>query len=375
MNHNSYLKKRKPDLKLLLLTVGLSIFGLIAISSASTVVSLTAFDGKNAYYYVLKQLMFIGIGALAMMFFSNIPYQKYRDKASTLLLINIALLVMVFLPVIGIEVKGAHRWINLGFTPFQPSELAKISFIIYLSCWLEKRNMQKLGFISGTLPFVGMLAIMAMLIILEPDLGTLSVIVFSSLAVFFSSGVNITSFISLLGLMAVTFFTFIRMEPYRWNRFMTFMNPSAETLGKGYHINQAFIAISQGGLWGLGFGKSIQKYKYLPEPHTDSIFAIMSEELGFFRAVFIIIAFLYLFSLGLKISKNAPDKFGRYLALGLTASVVFQAFINISAMLGLLPLTGVTLPFISSGGTSVIISFIQIGILLNISRYSNASKY
>lgn len=375
MNHNSYLKKRKPDLKLLLLTVGLSIFGLIAISSASTVVSLTAFDGKNAYYYVLKQLMFIGIGVLAMMFFSNIPYQKYRDKASTLLLINIGLLIMVFLPVIGIEVKGAHRWINLGFTQLQPSELAKISFIIYLSHWLEKRNMQKLDFISGTLPFVGMLAVMATLTILEPDLGTLSVIVFSSLAVFFSSGVNITGFVSLLGFMAVTFFTFIRMESYRWDRFMTFMNPSAETLGKGYHINQAFIAISQGGLWGLGFGKSIQKYKYLPEPHTDSIFAIMSEELGFFRAVFMIIAFLYLFSLGLKISKNAPDKFGRYLALGLTASLVFQAFINISAMLGLLPLTGVTLPFISYGGASVIISFIQVGILLNISRYSNAPNY
>lgn len=187
---------------------------------------------------------------------------------------------------------------------------------------------------------------------------------------FFAAGAPIWH-LGTLGLFLMgTFFAFIKSASYRWDRFMTFLNPTVEKLGQSYHINQAFIAVSQGGLWGKGYGQSLQKLRYLPEPHTDSIFAIISEELGFFRAGLVIAAFFYLFYLGLSIAKKAQDDFGKLLAIGIVSSLLLQAFINISAMLGLIPLTGVTLPFISYGGNSLIISFIQIGILLNISKYA-----
>jgi len=363
-----YLKQRvKPDYKIALLTIAMAIFGLVAIASSSIVVAYDKFGGANDYYYVWHQAIALVIGLVLMSVFSNLDYRNLRKIAVPFLIIVLILLVGVFLPKIGSAAKGAHRWINLGFS-FQPSELAKISFIIYLSAWLDSKKSELNKISRALVPFALMLGVISALIILEPDLGTLTIIILTSMILFFAAGAP-TWHIGSFGLFLVgTFIVFVRSATYRWNRFLTYLNPSAESLDKGYHINQAFIAVSQGGLWGRGFGQSLQKMRYLPEPHTDSIFAVICEELGFIRSSLVILAFIYLFWLGVGIARRAPDDFGRLLALGLTVSLVIQAFVNIAAILGLIPLTGVTLPFISYGGTSLVISFIQVGILLNISK-------
>lgn len=359
--------RQKPDFKLALLVIALALFGIIMLASASSVIAYEKFKGANDYFYVTKQAMSFILGFVAMAVFASFDYRKLKKLSVPLMAITLFLLIAVFLPVIGVESKGAHRWVNLGFG-FQPSELTKVTFLIYLCSWFDSRVKNVASIKESFLPFLVMLGLISALIILQPDLGTLSVIILTSMVVFFASGAPIWNFISLGGFLGLLFVVFIRSSAYRWKRFLTYMNPSAEALGRSYHVNQAFIAVSQGGFWGLGFGNSIQKLKYLPEPHTDSIFAIICEELGFLRSSLVIAAFFYLFFLGLKISKSAPDTFGRLLAVGITSSLTIQALINIAAMLGLVPLTGVTLPFISYGGTSLVISFIQVGILLNISK-------
>jgi len=364
----NYIRKQKPDFRLVLLAIGLSIFGLIMIASASAVVAYEKFGGARDYYYVYHQAIALVIGLVLMSLFSNIDYLKLKKLSFFMMVGSILLLVLVFLPGIGLEAKGAQRWINLGFTTLQPSELVKITFIIYLSAWLESRQ-NRLGSITRAfMPFVAMLGIIALLIILQPDLGTLTIIILTSSILFYAAGAPKWQIGSLGLFLLMIFIVFIRSAQYRWERFVTFLNPSSQTLDRGYHVNQALIAVGQDGFWGRGFGQSLQKMRYLPETHTDSIFAIIAEELGFLRSSLVIIAFVYLFILGTNIAKGAPDKFGRLLALGLSASIAIQAFVNIAAMLGLIPLTGVTLPFISFGGTSLAITFIQIGILLNISK-------
>jgi len=364
----NYLKKQKPDFKLVLLAIGLSIFGLIMIASASSVVAYEKFQGAHDYYYVIHQTIALAIGIVLMSIFSNIDYLKLKKVSLLMMIASVALLILVFLPGIGIEAKGAQRWINLGFTTVQPSEIAKVTFIIYLCAWLESRKDQLNSIGRALLPFAAMLAVIAFLIILQPDLGTLTIIILTASILFYTAGAPKWQIGSLAISLLAIFFIFIRSAQYRWERFITFLNPSSQTLDQGYHINQAFIAVGQGGFWGKGFGQSLQKMRYLPETHTDSIFAIIAEELGLFRSSLVILAFIYLFVLGANISQRAPDMFGRLLALGLSTSIVIQALVNIAAMLGMVPLTGVTLPFISFGGTSLVITFIQIGILLNISK-------
>lgn len=363
-------EKQKPDYKVALLTAAMVAFGVIMIASSSTVVAYEKFHEQNNYYFVWHQLISIVIGFIAMSFFANFDYRKLKKISLPLIVITLLLLVAVFLPVIGNSAKGASRWINLGFTTFQPSELAKISFMIYLATWLESKKSELTHLSKALLPFTFMIAIISLLIILEPDLGTLTIIILTSIIMFFAAGAPVWHLGSLMLFLGGTFVIFVRSATYRWERFMTFLNPSAEKLDQSYHINQAFIAVSQGGLWGRGYGQSLQKMRYLPEPHTDSIFAIIVEELGFLRSVLVVLAFLYLFYLGISIARKVQDDFGKLLAIGIVSSLLIQAFINISAMLGLVPLTGVTLPFISYGGNSLIISMIQIGILLNISKYA-----
>jgi len=364
-------ERKKPDYKIAILAFAIAIFGLIMIASSSTVVAYEKFGGNNDYYYVYHQLISLVIGLVAMGFFSNYDYRRYKTISLHLMIITLVLLVAVFLPGIGSSAKGASRWINLGITTFQPSELAKITFVIYLAAWFDSKKTQLGKLSKALLPFMVMIGVISFLIILQPDLGTLTVIILTSIILFFVAGAPIWQLGSLGLFLLLTFIGFVRSASYRWERFITFLNPSAEKLDQSYHINQAFIAVSQGGWWGKGYGQSLQKMRYLPEPHTDSVFAIISEELGFLRAGLVVVAFFYLFHLGISIARKVQDEFGRLLTIGIVSSILIQAFINISAMLGLVPLTGVTLPFISYGGTSLIISFIQIGILLNISKYTN----
>lgn len=359
----------KPNYKIAIIAFILAVFGVIMIASASTVVAFEKFNDQNNYYYVYKQLTALVIGFILMGFFSNFEYRNFKKISLPLMIITLLLLIAIFLPGIGSTAKGASRWINIG-TSFQPSELAKITFVIYLAAWLEARKLELNKFTKALFPFTIMLAVISFLIILEPDLGTLTIIISTATIMFFAAGAPIWHLGSLGAFLGLTFIGFVRSAEYRWERFMTFLNPSKEMLDSSYHINQAFIAVSQGGLWGKGFGQSLQKMRYLPEPHTDSIFAIIAEELGFFRSSLVVFGYLYLFYQGIKTASRAQDDFGQLLAIGIVSSLLIQALINISAMLGIVPLTGVTLPFISYGGTSLVISFIQIGILLNISKHA-----
>lgn len=366
------LRTGKPDYLLAMVVFLLCLFGVVMISSASIVISQERF-GSN-FYYVWHQVISLIVGLIALLIGYFVDYRVWRKYSLILFLLTIVLLIAVFLPGIGKELGGAHRWVGIGGLLFQPSEIVKLTFIIYFASWLEKKGEGVRDFSSGFLPFIVLMIILGFLIMSQPDLGTLSVIALTSVVIFFVAGARYTH-LGLATISALIFFVIlVRIAPYRMQRFLVFLNPSQQTLGAAYHINQALIAIGSGGLWGLGFGQSKQKYLYLPQPHIDSIFAIIAEELGFLRAGLILLAYVFIGLRGFKIARNAPDNFAKYLAVGITAWIVLQAFINIAAMLNLVPLTGITLPFISYGGSSLIMSLLGVGILLNISKYSQTSE-
>ncbi|MEK7142913.1 MAG: putative lipid II flippase FtsW [Patescibacteria group bacterium] len=366
------MRKFKPDYLFALVVFLLCLFGLMMISSASIVISQERFG--NNFYYVTHQAVSLIIGLILMLLAYFIDYRFWQKIALTFFLASLIILLGVFIPKIGQEFGGAHRWIGIGGLFFQPSEIIKLTFVIYLAAWLAKRGDKIQNFSLGFIPFAFLMIVLGFLIMSQPDLGTLSVIVITGAVVFFAAGARLSHLGAGAAIVAALFYFLIKIAPYRLQRFLVFLNPNQETLGAAYHINQALIAIGSGGLWGLGFGQSKQKYLYLPQAHTDSIFAIIAEELGFIRAGLVILAFIFLGLKGLKIAQNAPDDFGRLLAVGITSWLVFQAFINIAAMVNLLPFTGIPLPFISFGGTSLIISLFGAGILLNISKYSHKGE-
>lgn len=365
-------KSSKPDYLLAFVVILLCFFGLVMVSSASIVSSQERFG--NNYYYVSHQLISLVVGLILMAAAYFIDYRFWKKISLTAFLATIVLLLAVFFPVIGKEFGGAHRWIGIGGFLFQPTEIVKLTFVIYLASWLEKRGKVIKNFSVGFLPFVVLMAVLGFLIMSQPDLGTLTVIVGTGVIVFFIAGAR--KYHLAIGGVAVVILLaiLIKIAPYRLQRFLVFLNPSEQTLGAAYHINQALLAVGSGGMWGLGFGQSKQKYLYLPQAYSDSIFAIIAEELGFIRAILVIFAFVFFGFRGYKIARNAPDNFAMFLAAGITTWIIVQAFINIGAMLNLLPLTGVPLPFISYGGSSLVITLTAIGILLNISKYSRENQ-
>lgn len=360
-------KRGKIDFALALITFILVLFGLVMISSASVVISYEKF-GYN-YYYFNRQLISLGIGILAWLIFTNIDYRLYQKYANTLLILSILLLIAVFIPGLGKQLGGASRWIHVGPLFFQPSEVVKLTFILYLCAWLEKKGDKISDFFRGFLPYALLVGMVCLLIILEPDMGTMSVILATSAVLLFIAGAKLSH----LAIGAVFAFSvlwlLIKSAGYRLVRFLTFLNPKAAPSEAIYHISQALLAVGSGGLLGLGFGQSRQKYLYLPQAHTDSIFAIIAEELGFLRASLVIVLFVFWGLRGLAIAKAAPDKFSKLVATGITSWFILQVFVNLFAMLGILPLTGVPLPFISYGGSSLVISLVAVGILLNISKH------
>ncbi len=255
----------------------------------------------------------------------------------------------------------------------QPTEVLKLTIILYLACWLEKKGKGVRDFAYGFLPFIVMISIIAFLIIKQPDIGTMFIISLTAGIMFFVAGANLfqLSLVSAFGIGVL--WLLIKNAPYRMARLSVLLDPSKDPGGIGYHVTQALLAIGSGGWWGRGFNQSRQKYLYLPEPIGDSIFAIIAEELGFLRTLLIIIIFMILIYRGFKIAKYAPDVFGRLIAIGITSWIAFQALINISAMTMILPLTGIPLPFISYGGSSLVTLFAAIGILLNISKQTTRS--
>ena len=350
------------------LSVSITLFGLFILTSASLGISAYQFGGP--YYYLLHQILFGFLPGLAAIFItSRLHYTFWRNYALYILLAAILLTALVFIPGIGFFHGGAHRWLNIGFFSFQPSEFLKLAYIIYLAAWLESKSKSISSFKFGFLPFVIMSAFIASFLIMQPDIGTLGVLMASILALFFVSGGSVRQLLGLSGALVLILGLLVAIEPYRLERVKVFLNPAHDVEGTGYQINQALIAAGSGGFWGRGFGLSRQKFSYLPEPIGDSIFAIVAEELGFIGGAVLLSLFLFLFLRGMRISRHAPDDFGRLLACGIMFLIIFQVLINVSAIIGLLPLTGIPLSFVSYGGSALAVTLAEIGIVLNISRY------
>lgn len=361
--------KHPADYVLLSLIAGLLVFGLVMLTSAAGPLGFDKFG--DTYWFVKHQLLF-GVlpGLVGMAVLSRVPYDVWRRMAGVLLIVSIVLLVLVFIPGIGADFGTARSWISVAGFSFQPAEIVKLTFLLYLAAWFEQRGEKDVKDAqTGLVPFVTVLGIIMLLMILQPDVGTMAVIVAIAFAVYFSAGAPWHHLLALGGAGAGVFFLLIALAPYRAARFTTFLHPELDPQGVGYHINQALLAIGSGGLFGLGYGHSRQKFQYLPEVAGDSIFAVVAEELGFVLSAAVVVAFGFLARRMLRIASLAPDKFSQFVVVGVMAWITFQAFINIGAMVALMPITGVPLPFISYGGTSMLMVLSALGIVLNISRY------
>ncbi|MDD4628089.1 MAG: putative peptidoglycan glycosyltransferase FtsW [Candidatus Peribacteraceae bacterium] len=372
---------RRMDFLLLGIAVVLSLFGLAMISSVSVFESYQITqrltlqglrDSTSNSFYLWRSFRHIILGFLAMGVMSIIPYRVWERFAFPLFIASLLLLISAFLPGIRADYGTARSWIRLGFLSLQPSEVLKFTLILYLALWLQKREQLIGTWKEGFIPFASLLSLSTILVALQPDLG--SFLVLSSIAVvmFFVAGGNI--FHVLLGgaMAGVLGLPLILQKEYIRNRFRAFLSPADPSISEtiGFQIKQALIAIGSGGFFGVGYGKSIQKFGYLPEVQADTIFAAMAEELGFLRLLIILGMFSIFIVRGYKIAREAPDRFGFMVATGITTWVAFQTVLNIAVNLSLFPLTGITLPFISYGGSSLISMLAAVGVLLNISMYS-----
>lgn len=364
-------KEARPiDYTYLAIVAAIVIFGMMMLASASAPVGYDRFG--DSYYFVTHQVIFGLIPGIAgMLILSRVPYTFWKRHAWNLLLVSIALLVIVFIPGLSAGIGTAHSWISVGgLFSLQPSEVVKITFLFYLAAWLERRGDSGVRDMhAGFLPFIGTLGSILFLLLLQPDVGTMSIIAAMSLVVYFVAGAPILYVGGLVAGGVAALALLIGLEPYRAARFTTFLNPELDPQGIGYHINQALLAIGSGGFFGVGYGHSRQKFQYLPEVSGDSIYAVIGEEMGMFVATLVLVAFLAFLWRTLKVANEAPDKFGKYVCVGIAAWIVIQAFVNIGSMVAIMPMTGITLPFISYGGTSLAVSLWGVGIVLNISRY------
>jgi cell division protein FtsW len=338
----------------------LSVFGIFFVYEASAILSLNNFS--DSFHYLKLQSLWIFVGLILMFFFSIFDYKKLRFAAFPAMIVSIALLILVLIPGFGSVRGGASGWINLGFFNLQPTEVAKLASILYLAAWFEQK--EKRRFTS----FLVLLGLLLFLIVLQPDIGSAIVIFSLATMIYFIAGKDLLKLLVFIPLGGVAFFFLIKAAPYRFNRLVAFMNPSADPLGVTYHINQILISLANGGLFGRGFGASRQKYLYLPEPHTDSIFAIIGEEFGFIGAAVLVIAFAMLVYMLYRVYEMAPDNYGKLLAGGIFVFFSLQILVNLGGMVNIMPLTGVPLPFISYGGSHILISFILMGIAINIAR-------
>jgi len=353
-------KKNRWARNLLVLPITLSIIGLFFVFEASSVRSLT--ERSDSFYYLKLQFVWILVGIAIMLFISRFDYHKLYYLSFPSMFTALVFLIIVLIPGLGSQAGGARRWIDLGIINFQPTEMAKLSVVIYLSSWFV--NNERKRFFT----FLALLGVLIFLIILQPDMGTAIIIFFLSIIEYFLAGVEIYYLLFLIPVALGGFFILIQTSPYRFKRILAFINPALDPQGISYHINQILISLGNGGLFGKGLGASRQKYLFLPEAHTDSIFAIIAEEIGFIGSFFLISIFFLLILSIYRVVEKAPDRFGKLLAGGIFAYFCLQITINLAGMTNLLPLTGVPLPFISYGGSNILVSFALIGILLNISR-------
>ena len=360
-------QKSKFDKHFFYLILGLVVVGLVFVADISAPQALNYFNDR--FYFLKQQVVSVAIGLVAMLVVSKIHYSFWAKIAVPLFVVSIILLLVVLIPSIGLEALGARRWIVIGPINFQPSEIIKLSLALYLAKIASTKNLLSVSDRKPLAYFIP-LVLCCGLIMLQPDLGTTLVVGIIGITQIFASGVSLLYFlISLIvGLISVTIL--ILVSPYRRDRLMTFFEVTKDPLGKGYHIRQILLALGSGGLFGLGIGQSRQKYLFLPEASTDSIFAAISEEVGFIGSFVLILIFAIFIFKAFKIASNAPDQFSKILAVGITAWIGGQTLLNIAAMTALTPLTGIPLPFFSYGGTSLSMILVSCGILLNISRYA-----
>lgn len=359
------MKGHKPDKGLIIIIFCLLIFGLIILFDASAIISRERYG--NSYYYFVHQLLYGGVAGLILFYIcQKIDYKFWKKFALILFFCALVLSVLVFVPGLGYGKDGARRWLDLGFFSFQPSEFLKLAFVIYLSAFFSKK---KIPF-NTLIPFLTIMAVVAGLMTLQSDAGTLGLIAIVGFIIYFLSGARFYQWLIVIACYGLAFFGLIRFFPHRVNRIIAFLNPSVEPQGISYQITQSLLAIGSGGLFGVGLSHSQQRYKYLPEPMSDSIFAIAAEEIGFIGISILIILFLLFAFKGLRIAKKSKDDFGRLLAVGITSWLIIQTFINIAAVTGLIPLTGIPLPFISYGGSALIAVLAASGILVNISKHT-----
>lgn len=362
-------QKNHPDFVLLANIFLLLILGFAILAGVSITVSQKITD--TSFYYLIHQILFGYIPGIILGFIAYKINLNYLKKLCLPAILGvIILMVLVFIPKIGVFIGGARRWIALGPIAIQPSELLKLAFIIYLAAWLTKHKEQGKGGFQLLLPFIIILGVVCGLLIKQPDIGTLVSIAAITMAMYFCAGTPLwqTGLLILGGLGVLGIL--IKIAPYRLNRLLVFLRPDAQPLGIGYQVKQALIAIGSGAIMGQGLGLSVQKAGFLPEPMTDSIFAVFAEEAGFIGSLILISLFMIFAWQGFKIAKQSSDIFLKLIAVGITIWITGQALINIGAMMGILPLTGIPLPLVSYGSSHLVVELIALGILLNISKYA-----
>lgn len=358
-----FTKGGKPDIVIFLAVIILLSLGLVMVFSASSVMGIN--DYGDPYYYVHRQTTLALVGLVLMFVLMKVDYHIFKPLALPGLVISFILLVLVLF--IGRGVGGATRWIRLPGFNLQPSELAKLAMVNYVAVYLSTKKAKTRKFFQGLLPILFLTAVQFGLIMLEPDFGTGISLVFTVVVMLFVGGVHLGQ-LFLVGSLAIPVVIYlVTLKEYRMKRLFAFLDPWSDPVGSGWNVIQSLLAIGSGGLVGLGLGKSRQKFSYLPEHHTDFIFAVLAEELGFLGTFSVIILFFIIAWRGLRIAMQAPDLYGTLLAIGITSMIAFQAMLNIGVVSGVLPVTGIPLPFISHGGSSLLVSLAGMGILFNIS--------
>jgi cell division protein FtsW len=363
-------RKLRYDWVLFMATFALIALSVVMVFSASSLVAAQRFN--DAYYFASKQLTFALLGCLVLAVMMHVDYHVFEQPGVVWTVVGGAVAALVLVLLVGIEAKGARRWFGVAGIGVQPSEFAKFAAVVFTAALLERRMHLVNDPREVLLPVGVMLAVVAGLIVKEPDLGTAVTVCAAVAAMVVAAGLSwryivaaAATAIPLLALLLIS-------SAYRWNRFKSFLNPEADVQGGGWQITQSLAAVGHGGIWGLGLMNSVQKRFWLPEAHNDFIYAVIAEELGLIGAGLTLVAFLVVAWRGLLISQHAPDRFGSFLALGLTAIVVLQALLNVSVVLGLLPTKGIPLPLVSAGGSSLLVSFLAIGVLLNVSKHASA---
>ncbi len=338
--------------------------------SSSLALGLLAFD--DAHYFVTRQTMWAAIGAIMLVGLMRLDYNVLRKLSPLLMLASILGLMAVLVPGVGLERNGAQRWIALGpLPPAQPSEFAKLALIIYVSAWLAARGSDVKSFYLGFVPFVLMVGIVAGLILLEPDTGTAAVLVLTTMTLFFIAGASLTHLVALLGVGGVAASFLILTSGYRADRLFAFIRAEDDPAGLGFQTIQLLIALGSGGISGLGLGASRQKFFYIPGSHTDGIFAVVGEELGFIGAMGVLILFGVLIYRGFRVILNARDDFGALLATGVVCWIAYQALMNVGGITRAIPMTGIPMPFLSYGGSALAALLAAIGVLLSVSRFAH----